>query len=480
MAGGRSGELLLPGELQLYRPPQPQHGQRHHVLGQHFLLAAEPAADPGGHDAHAAGRQAEEPADRVPGEERCLGTGPEHQLLVLQPADRGVRLQGRVLDAVNAEAEADHRRRAGQARRDVADMAVGLRGKVTPRVGDPGGGCLVPVHERGTRRHGLVRIENGGPRPVLDGDPGRAQLRRGGRFGHHGGYPLAGEAHHPVEQQSVERIVGDLLVPGAGIGHCGRIPVAEHRQHARDGQRRGGVHRHDFRVRMRGADQHHVCQTGNSQVQRVRLVAGDHVAAGWGGQAGPGRGGRGRSGRGRLGLLARFRRAARQPGERVGHGLVAGTAAQVALQRPGRIGPLLVVQSRDCHDHPGRAEAALESLRVQERLLGRVQFAIAARQALDRGHRLAHRAHRRIDAAVYGHPADVHGTGAAVAGVAPLLDPEPALLTQEGAQALPGRGRRARRHAIDDHDRASSSRTSRASCRVIASRQAGAPCTSSW
>ena len=400
-----------------------------------------------------------------------------------------------MLDAVNAEAEADHGRRAGQASRDVADMAVGLCGEVPARVGDSGGGCLVPVHERGTRRHGLVRVENAGPHSVFDRDPGRAQLCRGGRFGHHGGYPLTGEAHHPVEQQSVERIVGDLLVPGAGIGHCGRIPVAEHRQHARDGQRRGGVHRHDFRVRMRGADQDHVRQAGNSQVQRVRLVAGDHVAAGWGGQAGPGRdsrgrggrgqgsrgrGGRGRGGRGRLGLAARLRRAAREPGERVGYGLVAGAAAQVALQRPGRIGSLRIVQSRDCHDHPGRTEAALESLGVQERLLGWVQCAIAVRQALDRGHRLAYGAHRRVDAAVHGHPADVHGTGAAVAGVAPLLHPEPALLTQEGAQALARRGRRARWHAIDDHDRSSSSRTSRASCRVIASRQAGAPCTSSW
>src|ERR1035441_8269842 len=36
---GRGG-LLLTGELQRARRAEPQHGQGHHVLGQHLLLAA--------------------------------------------------------------------------------------------------------------------------------------------------------------------------------------------------------------------------------------------------------------------------------------------------------------------------------------------------------------------------------------------------------------------------------------------------------
>ena len=145
-------------------------------------------------------------------------------------------------------------------------------------------------------------------------------------------------------------------------------------------------------------------------------------------------------------------------GQRVRDRAVAGAAADVALERTGQVVALLLGQRRGRHDHSGGAEAALEALRGQERVLGRVRP-----QALDRGDRAAGRAHRRVDAAVHRDPVHVHGAGAAVAGVAALLHPVPALLAQERAQALArprvGRGGL----PVDVHGRSSAAESPRSS-----------------
>ena len=101
--GRGRGELLLPGELQLHRLAEPQHGQRDHVLGEHLLLAAEPAADPRGEHPDLAALQPEQPAQRVPGQERGLRAGPQHQPPAVHPADRGVGLQVHVLYPLHPE-----------------------------------------------------------------------------------------------------------------------------------------------------------------------------------------------------------------------------------------------------------------------------------------------------------------------------------------------------------------------------------------
>ena len=206
-------------------------------------------------------------------------------------------------------------------------------------------------------------------------------------------------------------------------------------------------------------------------------------ALAWPGRVGRGRGkvgrGRGSSGRGRrrAGSVRDDRcwplidRSADRP--------VAGAAADVPLERPREVLALPRAERRRRHDHSGRAEAALESLRGQERVLQRVR-----RQPFDRRDRAAGRADGGKQAAVHRHPVHVHRARAAVARVAALLDAEPAVLPQERAQALAGARLAVGRAAVDDHRAgpgfaASSAITPATQRRVIAARQGAAPCTSS-
>jgi hypothetical protein len=58
------------------------------------------------------------------------------------------------------------------------------------------------------------------------------------------------------------------------------------------------------------------------------------------------------------------------------------------------------------------------------------------RQSFDRGYLAPGGVEGRHQAGMNGHAVEPHGAGAAIAGVAALLDPEYAPVTQEGAQAL--------------------------------------------
>src|SRR6201999_1109786 len=99
-------------------------------------------------------------------------------------------------------------------------------------------------------------------------------------------------------------------------------------------------------------------------------------------------------------------------------------------------------------DHPGRAEAALEALRVKESLLQRMRVAIRC-EAFDRCHRMALGTECGDQAAVHRLTVEQHGAGAAVAGIAALLDAEMTEVAQEGAQALPGARLRGKWLAVD-------------------------------
>lgn len=230
-------------------------------------------------------------------------------------------------------------------------------------------------------------------------------------------------------------------------------------------------------MRVRRAEQLHVQRRFRGHRVRSARPAGRGV----GGEPGParddvrsGRGGRAVANGGNHGHVRTIDTSRTR--DSVDDRAVAGAPADVALQRAGEAGPLLLGERGCRHDHPRCAEAALEALRADERLLERVLPA----QALDGRHLgvAAGRARRRVDAAVHGYAVHVHGAGAAVAGVAALLHAEPAVLPQERPQALagprpPGGGR-----SVDVHP-ASSATTSATPRRVIASRQTASPYTSS-
>src|ERR671936_740406 len=98
--------------------------------------------------------------------------------------------------------------------------------------------------------------------------------------------------------------------------------------------------------------------------------------------------------------------------------LVAGAAAEVALEpAPDLVlGQPVAVRSEEFdagHDHPRRAEAALEGVALPERLLQRMQLA-APREALDRRDLAAVGLDREHGARLHRAPVEVDRAGAAV------------------------------------------------------------------
>src|ERR687889_144876 len=171
-------------------------------------------------------------------------------------------------------------------------------------------------------------------------------------------------------------------------------------------------------------------------IEGVACLARDDPLARGGGQARS-------AGRARSVVLDSF-----VPVDRILDRTVPGAAAQVALQEPRQILTFLLGEVGRRHDHSGRAETALKALGFEERSLHRVQLSIL-RQTFDRCDLAAFGAEGRNDTAVDRNPIKPDGARPAIAGIAPLLDAEPAQFAQEGAQALAGRGLVRERLAVD-------------------------------
>src|SRR5258705_552146 len=106
--------------------------------------------------------------------------------------------------------------------------------------------------------------------------------------------------------------------------------------------------------------------------------------------------------------------------------------------------------------------------------------AAVRRKAFDRRHGVTVGAEGRDQATMHRLAVDQHGAGAAVAGVAALLDAEMAEFAQERAQALAGLRRLRKLPAVDLERHAgavpcNSTRISSASRSVICLRHAGLP-----
>ncbi len=170
-------------------------------------------------------------------------------------------------------------------------------------------------------------------------------------------------------------------------------------------------------------------------------------------------------------------------GDRIADRAIAGAAAEIALQGDRQVLFLFRRQAARRQDHPGGAEATLEARCVEEGALHRMQVARRG-EALDRRDAAALCAERRDEAAVDRGSVEQHGAGAAITGVATLLDPKKSGIAQERAQTLP-RARHLRDFpAVDQEGHgaapvASSRRISSARCIVMCRRQSGRPCGSS-
>lgn len=188
------------------------------------------------------------------------------------------------------------------------------------------------------------------------------------------------------------------------------------------GQSLGGrrVETGDAGVRVRAAEDLDVRQPVDGQVERVRFGAAHHP------------GGRGCGNRPSERLTGTVRFGGAHAADGVADGAITGAAAEISLQRARQVGALRGVERGRGHHHPGCAEPALESRRVDELPLHGMEL-VGTAETGGGGHLAVLRAMRRHHAGVHRGAVEQHGTGAAVPGVAALLDREPLLFPQEGA-----------------------------------------------
>src|SRR5438270_5691441 len=71
--------------------------------------------------------------------------------------------------------------------------------------------------------------------------------------------------------------------------------------------------------------------------------------------------------------------------DRIYDRVIADATTEVSLEMEGKILLRVLGEARRGHDHPRRAKAALERLGIQERLLHRMEFAVAGKP-LERGY----------------------------------------------------------------------------------------------
>ena len=282
------------------------------------------------------------------------------------------------------------------------------------------------------RLHGSGRIEHRGQ--YLVAHVQQSAGRFGDRFGlsDHRRHALADEAHHIVEDVAVIGIDQVILVRRRTVKPSRYVLPGEDRHHARQRCGAGSIDIDDPRVSVRRPQHFQVQQPFDDNVHRVACQSGDDAfvervaqtcAAGLSGNV----------------ILDRT-----DAMNRIGHGSIAGAAAQIALECVRQIGKLRLVQRRCCHDHAGSAKPALEPLRLKELLLHRVQVAGLA-EALNGGDRAAGGAEGGHQTGMDWLSVQPYRAGTAIAGVAALLDAQRALLAQECAQAL------ARPRCGDDH-----------------------------
>ena len=218
-----AGELLGAGEFQLHRAPQFQRGERHDVLGEDFLLAAEAAAHPSRDHPDPVLGEVEDPAQGAPDQEGHLAGGADLEpAVVVDQGDGGVGLQGGVLHPLGAVGLLVDEIRGGEGRGDVAQFGVQLGHDVLFRPADAGRrGVLVAVDQRRAGAHGVLRGEHGIQHLVLHFERPDAGFRRGHAVRDDGGDPLPDEPDHVVEHPGVVRVVGVELVLGRGNSCAG-------------------------------------------------------------------------------------------------------------------------------------------------------------------------------------------------------------------------------------------------------------------
>lgn len=134
--------------------------------------------------------------------------------------------------------------------------------------------------------------------------------------------------------------------------------------------------------------------------------------------------------------------------QRILDGMISGTTTQISFESEGKILLLLFGKAGRGHDHPGGAEAAVKSLRVEESLLHRMQVAIAGQSF--NGRHLAIRCTKGgYKTTVDWFTVEPHRAGSAITRVAALFHSEPSEIASESPQTLPRPRLRIERFSVD-------------------------------
>ena len=156
-----------------------------------------------------------------------------------------------------------------------------------------------------------------------------------------------------------------ILVRGRRVELARHVLPGEHGNHARHGHCLIALDRLDARMRMRRAQHVQMQRAVRRNVERVARPSGDDRLCERIAQA-PAAGFLSR------GLLLYIDHAVQRIVDRV----IAGAAAEIALQHMRQILARSLVERCSGHDHARGAEAALKGLRIEKRLLHLVQLAV--------------------------------------------------------------------------------------------------------
>ncbi len=426
-------------------------GQRRQALARDVRLPAEGAPDDRGHDADALGRQAQRPRDLGPVVVGVLRRRPHDERVALPGGQRGLRLEVGVLVP---------RGRVGVLHDDVgAGEAFGDVARPQPVLGQQ---VAAGMDAWGAVRERVVGSEHGGELAVLHLDH---RERRGRRLAEWS--PRRGRRDRPPGEPGVrqDRLVLHLA-PVAVL--AGDVPRGQDRLDARQQARAVSVDAHDLGVGVGAPQRPGMQHPVDREVRRVDGAA--------------------------RGLVQRVR--APVPGSLRGRGVapsgpaghrrgepcwplathsiastmlpVARAATEVAAQPADDLAPagprVALEQRRGRHDHPGRAEPALDGIGRGERLLQGVRT-LGASEPLDGQDVLPARPARGRPARPHRLPVDHDDAGAARAVVAAFLGPDQAeALAEQVQQPPPGRDVETAWDAVHHQRPRSSARSCRDSC----------------
>ena len=333
MPGRGRDELFLAGELKFYGPSGLDGGQCQNILDEHFLLAAEAAADAFAKQPNLVRGEIENLGQRTPRQERHLRAGTDVQDPGrIDPCETAMGLQRSVLNALGRKRSLVGDRGLGKGAGDIAVFSMRFRHDVALRIGYPLLRRLVAVNHGRALFDRLRRIDHRGQNVVFDLEAAAAFL--GGGFGlcDHSGDLLPDEADDIVQHAGIVRVHPVFLVPRGRKEAVRRIFESQCRMDAGNAQRRCLVDRDDSGVRMRRAQNLDVQQAFDNRIEGVGSCAPHELRSGGGRQAAAECGAGCRVLNIVLAIKGVFDRT------------IAGASAQIAFQRCAEILPLRLIK----------------------------------------------------------------------------------------------------------------------------------------